>query len=388
MSAPVTAYQNHALRTIVAVRPLPLPSAPLLCSHHSLTSLLQELMFLQETNMITDAQMHQIFALLPSMSAGITAFPIPSATPLPGAHSATPAVPHNIYSPPPVSATPAHERAIGAVPGPAQHNHTPVAHAPVNHTPVSHSPVTHAPSAPPAYQEKQPHVVCEVIAKWDFNGTMDDDCRFKEYDIIEVTEKVQEDWWKGRVTRVVDTDGVELQQTSEVGLFPSNYVKELKGLGNNSPERLAVLQKERREREERERRNLGYGPGGNMMTDVANGEGSANGEKKESMLGKHGGKIGKKLGNGRFILAAVVDPGAEANMWCSSCAFRCRCDIRLEYRQRYYVGLTRLWVFVLHFAGRFQFHLLLVFGSRSVTRETVLSGQLGLMGSSVWYQSG
>ena len=110
---------------------------------------------------------------------------------------------------------------------------------------------------------------------WAFNGSEAGDLTFAANDVIEVVEKVKDDWWRGRVLG-----------SSEIGLFPSSYVKETSILAGRGGPPLPGRKE-----------GSGYGPGGNMMTDVAHGGGSSEGE-KQSALGKNGEKFGKKLGNG------------------------------------------------------------------------------------------
>ncbi|RHZ82042.1 hypothetical protein Glove_114g10 [Diversispora epigaea] len=61
-------------------------------------------------------------------------------------------------------------------------------------------------------------IVFFVEALWDLNGDDEDDLNFKKGDIVEVHEKVNEDWWKGCI-----------QGTNIVGIFPQVYTKEIYG---------------------------------------------------------------------------------------------------------------------------------------------------------------
>jgi hypothetical protein len=115
-------------------------------------------------------------------------------------------------------------------------------------------------------------VLSRAEAVWAFNGSEAGDLTFAANDVIEVVEKVKDDWWR----------------SSEIGLFPSSYVKETSILAGRGGPPLPGRKE-----------GGGYGPGGNMMTDVAHGGGSSEGE-KQSALGKNGEKFGKKLGNGLF----------------------------------------------------------------------------------------
>ncbi|CAG8452272.1 15920_t:CDS:1 [Dentiscutata erythropus] len=55
-----------------------------------------------------------------------------------------------------------------------------------------------------------------VEAQWDFNGSDTGDLSFKKGDHIEVTEHVNDDWWRGRV-----------KGKDAVGIFPRVYTKSL-----------------------------------------------------------------------------------------------------------------------------------------------------------------
>ncbi|ORX61646.1 SH3-domain-containing protein [Hesseltinella vesiculosa] len=83
------------------------------------------------------------------------------------------------------------------------------------------SPASHfsAPSAPPppSYPSND-----SVEAIYDFNGANANDLSFKQGDIIEVLDRVNNDWWRGRL------HGRE-------GLFPCNYVKKLESNEKKAP---------------------------------------------------------------------------------------------------------------------------------------------------------
>jgi hypothetical protein len=131
------------------------------------------------------------------------------------------------------------------------------------------------PQPPPPSYTPTALVLSRAEALWAFNGSEAGDLTFAANDVIEVVEKVKDDWWRGRVLG-----------SSEIGLFPSSYVKETSILAGRGGPPLPGRKE-----------GGGYGPGGNMMTDVAHGGGSSEGE-KQSALGKNGEKFGKKLGNG------------------------------------------------------------------------------------------
>ncbi|CAG8485273.1 8103_t:CDS:2 [Diversispora eburnea] len=65
-------------------------------------------------------------------------------------------------------------------------------------------------------EQLPPYCISVVEALWDLNGDDEDDLNFKKGDTVEVLEKVNEDWWKGRI-----------QGTNVVGIFPKVYTKEI-----------------------------------------------------------------------------------------------------------------------------------------------------------------
>lgn len=220
----------------------------------------QELEFLAETHVISSAQLAQILTLLPG-SAPTAVAALRAQTPAlqAPAQSATPAVQHLGFtppmSPPAATKTPAHEKAMLPSAGPP----------------------------PPSYSPG-PLVLSTAEAQWAFKGSEPGDLSFAAGDVVEVVEKVKDDWWRGRVAG----------QAGDVGLFPSSYVKERAVLAVGAkvpglPDRGA---------------GYSYGPGGNMMTDTAHAGPSGGYEQqqqqdeKKSALGKNGEKFGKKLGNG------------------------------------------------------------------------------------------
>lgn len=56
-------------------------------------------------------------------------------------------------------------------------------------------------------------------AEYSFQGENNDELRFKKGDIITVTQREDGGWWEGTLGEVT-------------GWFPSNYVKEFKGILN------------------------------------------------------------------------------------------------------------------------------------------------------------
>ena len=231
--------------------------------------------------------MSQIIGILPSPSsqpananadATAGAHPLALRTQTPAqapAQSATPAVPHMGFTPPmspPASTkTPAHEKAMQPISGP---------------TPSQQQQQQQQQPPPPQYTPTA-LVLSRAEAQWSFAGSELGDLSFQANDIIEVVEKVKDDWWRGRIAG-----------TTEIGLFPSSYVKETQVLARGPP----MLPGRKDGGVAAGGSAGGYGPGGNMMTDVAHGgasNGGANsGGEKQNALGKNGEKFGKKLGNG------------------------------------------------------------------------------------------
>ncbi|KZS92367.1 hypothetical protein SISNIDRAFT_486408 [Sistotremastrum niveocremeum HHB9708] len=61
-------------------------------------------------------------------------------------------------------------------------------------------------------------VKARAIWSYNENGSDPNDLTMSEGDIVEILEEVNQDWWRGRVTK-----------TGREGLFPSNYVEKLEG---------------------------------------------------------------------------------------------------------------------------------------------------------------
>lgn len=57
-------------------------------------------------------------------------------------------------------------------------------------------------------------------AEYSFQGENNDELRFKKGDIITVTQREDGGWWEGTLG-------------DKTGWFPSNYVKEYKGISHN-----------------------------------------------------------------------------------------------------------------------------------------------------------
>ncbi|CAG8731238.1 8543_t:CDS:1, partial [Racocetra persica] len=119
------------------------------------------------------------------------------------------------------SSTPRHSMSRGPLPQPPNS---------INNAPLQH------PTVPPNFISKQqeaefyanksrvpkihdmlPVYSPQVVeAQWDFNGTDDGDLSFKKGDHIEVTEYVNDDWWRGCVK------GKDI-----IGIFPKVYTKSI-----------------------------------------------------------------------------------------------------------------------------------------------------------------
>ncbi|KAG0639356.1 SH3 domain-containing protein [Tuber brumale] len=232
-------------------------------TNRSLRNVVSELEFLADTNVISATTFRTIIEQLPAVGAGSSiSATIPAPGPVP--HTSTPAIPHPTFSPPPSAKTPLSEKYL------------PIA--------------TQAPPSPPAPPSYTPTalVLSLATAEWAFTGTEKGDLSFGAGDTIEVLEKIKDDWWKGRVAG----------GNGEIGLFPSSYVKETRVLAGKEKPPLPSLPPRAG--------SSGYGPGGNMMTDVAHGNsGQQQQEGGGGVVGKNGEKFGKKLGN-----AAIFGAGA------------------------------------------------------------------------------
>ncbi|KAI7855105.1 SH3 domain-containing protein [Circinella umbellata] len=87
--------------------------------------------------------------------------------------------------------------------------------------PTNASPATPIRSAPSPQQNQRALSTAEAL--YPFDGTNPQDLSFKQGDIIQVTEKVNNDWWRGSCN-------------GKTGLFPSNYVAEKQAAAvNNTP---------------------------------------------------------------------------------------------------------------------------------------------------------
>ncbi|KIW54036.1 hypothetical protein PV05_06428 [Exophiala xenobiotica] len=166
--------------------------------------------------------------------------------------------------------------------------HAPL-HAPVNgstNTPVEqfsnmslkehYTPVpTPAPLPPPAYVQT-PQILSVATALYAYSPTDAGDLALQQGDRIQVTEHMNNDWWRGRNER-----------TNMEGIFPRSYVNVI---------------------DEKGRPPLQPQPSdyGNMPLQVAQGGMTPGADgRKYSKLEEHGKKFGKKMGN-----AAIFGAGA------------------------------------------------------------------------------
>lgn len=74
---------------------------------------------------------------------------------------------------------------------------------------------TAPPPAPAPRVKAESHSLGQAEVLFDYNGTESEDLSVKRFDIIDLIEKISEDWWKGR-----SNDGRE-------GIVPSTYVKQI-----------------------------------------------------------------------------------------------------------------------------------------------------------------
>jgi len=76
---------------------------------------------------------------------------------------------------------------------------------------------TAPPPAPAPREKAEPQLpsLGQAEVLYDYNGTESEDLSVKRFDIIDLIEKISDDWWKGR-----SNDGRE-------GIVPSTYVKQI-----------------------------------------------------------------------------------------------------------------------------------------------------------------
>ena len=90
-------------------------------------------------------------------------------------------------------------------------NCPPPSREPINVDLQKHSPV----SPPPVPKVPPPSDGVRVIALWDYQANESNEISFNPDEIITEVEKLHDGWWKGKAPN------------GQVGLFPSNFVKEL-----------------------------------------------------------------------------------------------------------------------------------------------------------------
>lgn len=74
-------------------------------------------------------------------------------------------------------------------------------------------PRDHAPGAAPSEAAAATAGQAEVL--YDFSGAEAEDLAVKRFDIIDLVERISDDWWRARAS-----DG-------RAGIVPANYIKEL-----------------------------------------------------------------------------------------------------------------------------------------------------------------
>ncbi|KAG2183689.1 hypothetical protein INT43_006697 [Umbelopsis isabellina] len=182
-------------------------------ANHILSNIQQNLSILRDQKYITSQAHDQILGILPSnlsVQAAEQGYPprkspgnIPSPNPRP--NSSLWSVPQ-----PPPRRTPGAEvndlKKEFPVPKPlvptaGNYNYNPEKAAP----PAMPAPEKEPEVVPPAYS------VASAEALYDYHGQDKEDLSFRKGDIIEVTEFVNDDWWRGRVH-------------GQTGIFPQNHV--------------------------------------------------------------------------------------------------------------------------------------------------------------------
>ncbi|CEP14030.1 hypothetical protein [Parasitella parasitica] len=195
-------------------------------ANHVLESILKDLSFLKENNFLANQTYRDVVAMLPSrISTQINAVDT-SRPPLPTRKSTssttnniTPPIvqPREMPSFPklPARRTPDWQPTQSTHQGPQQVVGMVMPSVTKN---ILHSEPEKTAPPPPAYTQKptmEPPSLATAEALYDYKGEdPSTDLSFKQGDIIEVTEYVNDDWWKGTV------DG-------KSGIFPQNHVKKI-----------------------------------------------------------------------------------------------------------------------------------------------------------------
>ncbi|KAI7897602.1 SH3 domain-containing protein [Cokeromyces recurvatus] len=159
-------------------------------ANYMLDSILKDLAFLKDNNFLPQQTYNEVLAILPTQITTTN----DKRPPLPTRKSTNVALPMTASLPKlpvrrSVSTTP--EKLVNRV-LPIEENTTP----------------------PPAYSQKSPEPLATAEALYDYKGDPETDLSFKQGDIIEVIEYVNDDWWKGTVH-------------GKSGIFPQNHVKKI-----------------------------------------------------------------------------------------------------------------------------------------------------------------
>ncbi|KAJ5455090.1 hypothetical protein N7475_010211 [Penicillium sp. IBT 31633x] len=230
----------------------------------SLRMVRTELEFLADASVITPQQLSSILSQLPADSSANA----------PRAQASSP--PRQLAQPVPVQQAPVQAQ---PPPGPYAPSYTPPAsqmsNMSVHEKAAMHNQyATPPPQAPPAYPQVPP-VLGLATAMYAYTPTDPGDLALQPQDRVQITEHMNDDWWRGRNER-----------TGQEGIFPRSYVNvinEKAGVSSPPP--------------------TNYG---NMPLAVSqSGQPSNPEEQKHNKFEEGGKKFGKKLGN-----AAIFGAGA------------------------------------------------------------------------------
>ncbi|EKV19252.1 Src homology-3 domain [Penicillium digitatum] len=230
----------------------------------SLRMVRTELEFLADASVITPRQLSSILSQLPTDSEPSRAVQVSSPPPR---QQAQPAPAQHVpvqAQPPPAPYTPSYSAPVSQM-----------SNASINEKAYSQNHyASQPPQAPPAYPQVPP-VLGLASAMYAYTPTDAGDLALQPQDRIQVTEHMNDDWWRGRNER-----------TGQEGIFPRSYVnivRENAGVSSAPP--------------------TNYG---NMPLAVSqSGQPQNPEEPKKSKLEEGGKKFGKKLGN-----AAIFGAGA------------------------------------------------------------------------------
>ncbi|CAM0136778.1 unnamed protein product [Umbelopsis sp. WA50703] len=195
-------------------------------ANHILSNIQQNLAFLRDQNYITSQAYDQVLGILPANVSSQAAEPgypprkspanIPAPNPRPNS-SMNPL--WNVPQPPPRRTPGAEVNDLKKefpipkpmVPTAGNYNYNPEKAAP----PSMPAPEKEPEVIPPAYS------VATAEALYDYHGQDKEDLNFRKGDIIEVTEFVNDDWWRGRVH-------------GQTGIFPQNHVVKIENQSKNN----------------------------------------------------------------------------------------------------------------------------------------------------------